>query len=1832
MSDLSRSATIAAGLAALAAAMICLFAIVHGGAHGGGDLAFLPATITAGLSGSLALAMMARMLTGSIPPAASLARDGLVLGLLCLSVGPDMQVWQAPAAWHEFLMLSDVGAGIAAISYFGVVLWGLVRRGQHPSTGSGIGFLPIPFLFNILLGLGAAPLQAQIGNALALSSSGQDIQIALGRTAMLLLFNVIVVAGVGLLMDRRWTRDWRLHGLLFLCAAHAAFSPLFADMVSGPAIALLPLPLQMIGVAAGTGLAQAGLWAETFLITGILIDALHRRRPTYYAAQIHWRGGLGKGAMYGVLFMLLLQAYGLALHSPLLVRVIAAYPGAAAALGGAVLFSLARTIIESFDESRPFLSRLLENLRQPMNHLRGILLGLGLAGIVIFGIQHTSTGPRFVCGLLLGALIYAGGDLIRDGFEVLNKQRQRMQSWRIYVLGAGLGGIIGGAIAWYFDAAQIAIIAQRLGAYATLFFPAAGKAPAEYIIYPLFSRWGEMDLGIVQGGARLLYNDSLSGVINWSIAAPLFSINLVVLTALFERSLNPLRRLFSISGITGVVEQTVRVLRWGLWMAPIIQTFLRMAPDPSWYNQDGAVRTGVASIASLMMSPENFRQWSLDVFLGLLAYEWLRILIWFDHMGLRVASLVNLSFVGGDRFDEWAARFIGHRARTRSLPEGIRRFATWAPLLIPFYIPRGRDWDYAWGGAERLGADGGGILPAVTLVLAGYGVAAIAAICIGAVTARFVARRKPHAISGRQKHPPRAFTLGNGTYAFEGSVDGRSYARAFSAVRKGNEIDLTRRPQDALDIKGKFFYLREMGEGGNPAGPLWSIGHQPVGVTGADCALERPTPTSACWTNSHGGIQAEALVEIAPDAPIEHWRIRLQNSSTQARILILTSYQEWALNTLDGYSRHADYNAIHIGTMFVRKLGAVMARNRLLHNGHANPHKKRMSREVAFHAVHVDIDRLGPVQLLGYEDCRPHFIGTGTLGAPDILNGGRHRPIDDEGSLYSFDPAASLQLRVEIPPGGTVDIAFTDGYARDEYEAAAYISRYAGTPSVDAATLDTVLARKRELIPPHSRYETGPLPFSYSADGKELHLACDTVRPMAHVLANPLGHGTITSNDGAIFSFAGNAQQNGLSTFCLDTIPAQSPSQMIYVKDRDTGEIDTPCYVPYRRRDAQHHAVYGLGYAEFHKSVPGREYALNIFIPPDQPVELRTLTIRNTTGKAARFSIAPYTQIAMAELARDSMEHIETAQSAELGALFFLNPHNDFHQGWAFAASSLNAPVMETVRTHFIGGAGYDLCTPYMLTQGRGDVSQLDDGHRIAAMLGDIDVPPHGEISIVMMLGQTRTREEAEILIRRYRDPAAAADALEKTKHWWREKLSVVRIETNRPDFDSLVNDWLPYQMLASRLWGRAGPNQRSGAYGYRDQLQDVLPLIFTQPDLARRQIMLHAGQQFREGDVLKWWHQAVRGGTGIGQRTSSGDPHLWLPYVTARYVAASGNDALLDQQVAFLEGDPLPRGQHHLLVAPRPSRDGGSIYEHCKRAIDLALSRKGKNGLPLIGASDWNDGFDIAGIGGRGESIWLGFFLHDVLLGFAGLAARRETDAAKEHYLREAETLRKALNKMWREDRYVRLITDAGEEMTPLDTLSAAWPILSGVADLERGRTAMDAALAKLELGDLVLLLDRPFDENSSPYPGRIADYPPGVRENGGQYSHGASWMVDALMRLSSMATEEGKPDLAQHLQARAAEIWLKISPLDNLAPGRWEIYGLAPHQQPADVYFGEGYEGRGGWSWYSGAAARMISAAYALAGLSMQNGQMRLDKTALTATGPIQLRRVLYRGRELG
>ena len=321
--------------------------------------------------------------------------------------------------------------------------------------------------------------------------------------------------------------------------------------------------------------------------------------------------------------------------------------------------------------------------------MRGLVIGLGLALAYRANLAAYDGGARFLAMAAIGALCYGGVDLAFDAGSVIRGERKKLPSWRLYALGVLLGGLVAGALGWYFDTPQLHVVIDKFWAYADVNYRLDGRKLGDFTTYPIFNKYGSINLGEVAGGVRLFWTELVAGVINWSLAAPLFSINYVLLDAALRRSLRPIKTLLSPAGVEGLVEQGVRVLRWGLWMAPVINSFLRQSPDPTWYNQDGAIRTGVAIGANATQSPADFRQFSLAMFTGLLAYDWLRILIWFDHMGLRVATLVNLSFLGGDRADEAAARFVGHHGRTRAIPDGIRRFGTWAPLLIPFYIPRG---------------------------------------------------------------------------------------------------------------------------------------------------------------------------------------------------------------------------------------------------------------------------------------------------------------------------------------------------------------------------------------------------------------------------------------------------------------------------------------------------------------------------------------------------------------------------------------------------------------------------------------------------------------------------------------------------------------------------------------------------------------------------------------------------------------------------------------------------------------------------------------------------------------------------------------------------------------------------------------------------------------------------------------------------------------------------------------------------------------------------------------------------------------------------------------
>jgi len=1808
---------------AAAAAAGCALAAARGGSWSAAGLA--------GAAGLAASWLAARCCTGRHPRPMEALADFLVPALLALAADPGLHIWQIPPDFAGVLRLTGLAAAAGCLAHLVLVLQSCAGRRAHPLALASLCVLAAPFLFNWLLLLANPALVERLGRlALFGLAAGPGLLAVAGRFLDLFLLNELVVLALSLLLCGRPATKRRIHLALAAAALAAAVSPPVADWGAAAPLAAWPLVPATLAAIAAAMLSQAGLWAETFLVTGILLDALRGKTPSSFWVTEHLASGFKKGAVYSGVFMAVVHAGALLAGSAAVRSAILGHSFMSCALFGALAFPLAKTILETFDGSPAFFPRLAHSAKDPAHYARGMVVGVGVGSALLASLPAVEPGVRFMYGCIVGALACAGVDLARDAVLVTARRRGRLQTWKLYALGLLLGAAAGGALAWYLDSAQLAVISAKYAKYAALHFPARGIPIEDYVIYPLFNKWGAMPLGRPAGGAQLFYAEAVSGVINWSLAAPLFSVNLVLLTALLRRSTRPLQDLFTRAGAVSLVEQAIRVLRWGLWMAPIIYSFLRMSPDPAWYNQDGALRTLAAMFQSMALDPGAFRAWSLNLFLLMLVHDWLRIAIWVDHMGLRVATLVNLSFVGVDILDEKAARLVGHSARTRHIPEGLRRFATWAPLLIPFYLPRGRDWDYAWGRMEALRAMAGPDLPlAPAQVAGGILVLALAAALVAALRRRRppASDDLPAALPGGPCPSGLPCILQNGVYTLTVADDGAGFSRAVSAERPAEVLDLTRRPDDRLHLAGKFFYLTDPAAPEAEPGRSWSLGWSPMRRVGPDYCATRPDRTSFAFGHTLRGISASARVTVPADDPVELWTVRLANPGPDARRIILTSYQEPVLHAPDAYRRHPSFTTLHLGVTFVRPLAALLVRNRLLKYGPKHPRRGRPAHETAFHAVREE----SGVRLAAYEDSRSHFIGSSTLRAPDGLARPLRRP-DDQGLLYPFDPAACLRVEVDLPAGGAAEVRFVDGYARDEAHAAALIAAHLGLalPALDWEAL----ARPRKLhgFGAPGDAAPGPAPrFEFSPGGDELVLRDDPPRPWAHVLANPLGFGAVVTDAGAEFSFMANAQQNALTPFCLESITAQRPGQVLYLADQATGRLTSPTLLPFREPGAQRRTVFGLGYATFHKTLGDLETELTVFVVPDQPLEVKLLTVRNLGRRPLTLRVLAYLEMVLGELALDTRGRLAVRQVPGLEALFFTNPENDFHKGQAFVAMSLPADAVETVRSRVLGGPDRDLENPVMAETGAPDPAQPDDGARVAALAGTLHVPPGGEASMSLILGQARHLETAEALVREFRPLPAAFAALVRTRRFWAETLGVLRVQTGRPDFDRLVNFWLPYQVLTARLWGRTGPNQRSGAFGFRDQLQDVLPLVALHPDLARKQILLHAAQQFPEGDIMQWWHQSWEDKSGLGMRNFASDPHLWLPYLVLHYVRGAGDFSILDERIPFLEGKPIPRGADGYVFAPRPSRDADSLYGHCLRAIRLTLRRCGAHGLPRMGTGDWNDGLSAVGPRKKGESVWLGFFLYHVLVGFADLAGRQEGEAARERLLRKSHALRRSLEAMRRGKRFVRAITDSGKEMLFADALTSSWSAISGATDFETALGAVEDGLAELEKENLVLLLTPAFDENSDPYPGRIAEYPPGVRENGGQYSHGASWLVDALAGLADEAAAAHWPDEAARLRARALAIWTKISPLAHCTPEEILRYGLPPHQQPAGINYGPGYEGRGGWSWYTGAAARMLHAAYALLGIKVEHGRLALVPDFFAKDRPVQVERLFYRGEEI-
>ncbi len=706
----------------------------------------------------------------------------------------------------------------------------------------------------------------------------------------------------------------------------------------------------------------------------------------------------------------------------------------------------------------------------------------------------------------------------------------------------------------------------------------------------------------------------------------------------------------------------------------------------------------------------------------------------------------------------------------------------------------------------------------------------------------------------------------------------------------------------------------------------------------------------------------------------------------------------------------------------------------------------------------------------------------------------------------------------------------------------------------------------------------------FSPDGCEYVITASAARmtpaPWVNVIANP-DFGTLVSEAGSATTWSENAHEFRLTPWSND--PVSDPNtEAFYIRDETSGRFWSPTLLP-TRAAGTYTTRHGFGYSVFEHASDGIDSELRIYVAIDSPVKFSVLTLRNRSNRPRRLSVTGYVDWVLGDERMKTRMQVVTELDAATGALFARNAYNtDFSGRTAFFDVDGAAGEVCCDRADFFGPGG-TLAAPSALIA----PAQVPLSSRVGAALDPcavlrvaVDLAP-GQTHVVMFrLGAGKTPEEARDLVRRWCRPEAAGAALEAVHAFWRHTLGAVQVQTPDAALNRLANGWLLYQVIASRLWGRTAFYQSSGAFGFRDQLQDVMALVHAAPALVREHLLRAAARQFVEGDVQHWWHPP----SGKGVRTRCADDFLWLPLVVCRYVEVTGDVGVLDAPCPFLTSRPLKDGEASNYELPKVSDEVASLYEHSVRAIRHGLAF-GAHGLPLMGGGDWNDGMNLVGAAGKGESVWMAFFLVTVVTRFAPLArARGDADFA-ERCEREAKRLRDCVDasawdgawyrRAWFDDGMV--LGSAANAECRIDSIAQSWSVLSGAAPPERAQRAMASLDEHLVHRDtrLVQLLDPPFD-TSKPSPGYIQGYVPGVRENGGQYTHAAVWAAMAFAAL-------GNAD-------RAWEVFALLNPASH-ARDASEVatYKVEPYVVAGDVYAFAPHAGRGGWAWYTGSAGWM-------------------------------------------
>ncbi len=718
----------------------------------------------------------------------------------------------------------------------------------------------------------------------------------------------------------------------------------------------------------------------------------------------------------------------------------------------------------------------------------------------------------------------------------------------------------------------------------------------------------------------------------------------------------------------------------------------------------------------------------------------------------------------------------------------------------------------------------------------------------------------------------------------------------------------------------------------------------------------------------------------------------------------------------------------------------------------------------------------------------------------------------------------------------------------------------------------------------------------FSADGTEYHLLIKTdiqtgipilpPAPWINVIANP-NFGFTISERGAGYTWSENSRENKLTSWSNDPIK-DTHSEAFYVRDEENMRYWSPCPGPVAAATF-YRVIHGFGYSSFNLEVNGLQQSLLQFVHSNKALKFSTLSLKNTTLITQKLSVFRYLDRVLGVDRSVSSRFVNQEVSTDGTTLFASSHYNNEFAGRTVFSTLIN-PLMDakirftTDRTQFIG-RNRSLGKPLALVSSKWlDNNIVSGGDPCAALQTYFELVPGQSVTILFLEGESANREAAENIIREFSELRQVEAEFETIRTFWKDVGAKVRISTPDKSLDMLMNGWLMYQNLSSRMWARTGFYQSGGAFGFRDQLQDAMAALYADPLICRNQILLHAGQQFLEGDVLHWWHPP----TGRGIRSKITDDRLWLPYVLDFYVTSTGDTSILAEKVSYIQARQLEPTEHEVYLCPSTLEQTDTLYEHCCKAIDISM-KFGVNGLPLIGGGDWNDGMNRVGEAGKGESVWLGFFMYDVLVKFEKICRSRNDTARADHYALTAKELKVKLNENgWDGAWYLRAFYDDGtpigsssNEECRIDTISQAWSIFSGVASEQRGEQSLQAVEQHLvsEKGKFIRLLTPPFDKTEKD-PGYIKGYIPGVRENGGQYTHAALWTVKAFA--------------AMGMGEKAVHYLNMINPInhsqDKTSADRYKV---EPYVIAADVYGEAPLTGQGGWSWYTGSAGWMYRVA---------------------------------------